>query len=111
MHRNNQMNVRFLDELFQHPNLFIFALTITRVKMAENYAVVLLFLIITFVLVMLLIIAYLGLLMCRIYYTEITQTQPHRRSLRHSLKRITGFNRSDMSGEFTTTNDVVGIPV
>ena len=107
MHRNNQMNVRFLDELFQHPNLFIFALTITRVKMAENYAVVLLFLIITFVLVMLLIIAYLGLLMCRIYYTEITQTQPHRRS----LKRITGFKRSNMSAEYTTTNYVVGNPV
>ena len=99
--------IRFLDELFQHPNLFIFSFTITRVKMAENYAVVLLFLIITFVLVMLLIIAYLGLLMCRIYYTEITQTQPHRRS----LKRITGFKRSNMSREYTTTNNVVGFPV
>ena len=73
-------------------------------KMGKHYAVVLLFLIITFVLVMLLIIAYLGLLMCRIYYTEITQTQPHRRS----LKRITGFKRSNMSGEDTTTNYVVG---
>ena len=103
--------VRFLGELFQHPNRFIFSLTITRVKMAENYAVVLLFLIITFVLVMLSIIAFLGLLMCRIYYTEITQTQPHRRSLRHSRKRITGFKRSNMSGEDTTTNDVVGVPV
>ena len=103
--------VRFLGELYQHHNLFIFLFTIRRVKMADHYAVVLLYLIITFVLGMLLIIAFLSLLMCRIYYTEITQTQPHRRSLRHSLKRITGFNRSDMSGEFTTTNDVVGIPV
>ena len=103
--------VRFLGELFQHPNLFIFSFTITRVNMADHYAVVLLYLIITFVLVMLLIIAYLGLLMCRIYYTEITQMQPHRRSLRHSRKRITGFKRSNMSGEDTTTNNVVGIPV
>ena len=103
--------VRFSGELFQHPNLFIFSFTITRVKMAENYAVVLLYLIITFDLVMLLIIAYLGLLMCRTYYTEITQTQPHRRSLRHSQKRITGFKRSYMSSEDTTTNYVVGNPV
>ena len=99
--------VRFLGELFQHPNIFIFSLTITRVKMAENYAVVLLFLIITFVLVMLLIIVLLGLLMCRIYYTEITQMQLHRRS----LKRITGFKRINMSGEDINTNKVVGIPV
>ena len=103
--------VRFLGELFQHHNLFIFLFTIRRVKMADHYAVVLLYLIITFVLVMLLIIAYLGLLMCRIYYTETTQTQPHRRSLRHSRKRITGFKRSNMYGEDTTTNDVVGVPV
>ena len=72
--------------------------------MGKHYAVVLLFLIITFVLVMLSIIAFLGLLMCRNYYTEITQTQPHRRS----LKRIIGFKRSNMSGEDTTTNYVVG---
>ena len=79
--------------------------------MADNYAVVLLYFIIIFVLIMLLIIAFLCILMCRAYYTEITQTQPPRRSLRHSLKRITGFKKSNMSGESTTTNNVVGNPV
>ena len=79
--------------------------------MADNYAVVLLYFIIIFVLVMFLIIAFLCLLMCRAYYTETVQTQPPRRSLRHSLKWITGFKKNNMSGESTTTNNVVGNPV
>ena len=79
--------------------------------MADNYAFVLLYFIIIFVLVMFLIIAFLCLLMCRAYYTEITQTQPRQRSLRQSLKRITGFKKSNMSGESTTINNFVGNPV
>ena len=105
------MNSKILGWIVSTSQSFIFSFPITRVKMTDNYAVVLLYFIIIFVLIMLLIIAFLCLLMWRNYYTEITQMQPHRRSLRHSRKRITGFKRSNMSGEDTTTNNVVGNPV
>ena len=105
------MNSKILGWIVSTSQSFIFSFPITRVKMTDNYAVVLLYFIIIFVLIMLLIIAFLCLLMCRNYYTEITQTQPPRWSLRHSLKRITGFKKTIMSGESTTTNNVIGNPV
>ena len=103
--------VRILEEQFQHRNLFIFSLKITRVKMGYNYAVGLLYVLVICVLLVFMAIAFLGLLMCRNYNAEIAGAQAHRWSVRQSLRRIKEFKRTNRSHDSTSTKNVVGNPV
>ena len=79
--------------------------------MGYNYAVGLLYVLVICVLLVLMAIAFLGLLMCRNYNAEIAGAQAHRWSFRQSLKRIREFKRTNRSHDTTSTKNVVGNPV
>ena len=79
--------------------------------MGFNYAVGLLYVLVICVLLVLMAIAFLGLLMCRNYNAEIAGDQAHRWSNRQSIKRIREFKRTNRSDDRTSTKNVVGNPV